>query len=67
MLQSAIFSDLQVNNFSIPSLRSATPVPRPRQARGRLAALLGWFYDAREPVDLQRLSPSLRRDIGLRV
>lgn len=67
MLQSAIFADLQVNNFGIPTVRFATPMPLLRWARGSIAQLLGWLYDAREPGDLQRLGPHLRRDIGLRI
>ncbi len=65
MLQSAIFADLQVNNFGIPTVRFATPMPLLRWARGSFAQALGWLYDAREPSDLQRLSAHLRRDIGL--
>lgn len=65
MFQSAFFANLQVNNFGIPTVQFAAPMPLLRLGRASFAWLAGLLDDAREPADLQRLSAHLRRDIGL--
>lgn len=65
MFQSAIFANLQVNNFGIPTVRFATKVPLLRWAKASFDGLVGYLADAREAADLQRLGTHIRRDIGL--
>lgn len=65
MLQSALFANLQVNNFGIPTVRFASPMPLLRWAGASFARLRGWAGDGREQSDLRRLGAHIRRDIGL--
>ena len=66
MLQSAIFADLQVNNFGIPTVRFTRALPLLSWAQGSFARLSARLRGQSMPttsVDL--LSTHLRRDIGL--
>lgn len=64
MFQSAIFANLQVNNFGIPTVRFATTTPLLRWAKSSFDGLVDYIADAREAADLQRLGTQTRRDIG---
>lgn len=65
MFQSAIFANLQVNNFGIPTVRFAGPAPLMRWIGASFTQVMHWVGDAREAGDRQRLSAQVRRDIGL--
>lgn len=61
MLQSAIFADLQVNNFGIPTVRFAPHLPVIGWAKVSFAQVIGWLRGNQSDLDL--LSAHLRRDI----
>ena len=65
MLQSAIFADLQVNNFGIPTVRFTPRLPLATWAKGSLSHLSALLRGTEAPTNVQVLSDHLKRDMGL--
>ncbi len=65
MLQSAIFADLQVNNFGIPTVRLTPRLPLIRWTRVSFASLFARLGHGESQASLRALNAHLRRDIGL--
>ena len=62
MLQSAIFADLQVNSFGIPTVRLVPRLPVTGWAKGSFSQMSAWLRDLSGRGDAI-LSAHLRRDI----
>ena len=65
MLQSAIFADLQVNSFGIPTVRFTPSLPLMSLVRDSFSAAREWLRAMAPGNDVSLLNDHLRRDIGL--
>lgn len=64
MLQCAIFADLQVNSFGIPTVRLTPQLPLGAWAKGSFSLFTAWVRGG-SSREIASLNPHLRRDIGL--
>ncbi len=65
MLQSAIFADLQVNNFGIPTVRLVPTLPILSWAKVSFSQISLWLRNPRAQQTVDRLNDHLLRDIGI--
>ena len=65
MLQSAIFADLQVNNFGIPTVRFTPRLPIVGWAKVSFSQIAHRLRGLGSTMRVDNLSGHLRRDIGL--